>query len=560
MIHVRDLVRLRQIVTVFFEEGLGYYITKAKLHYHLPFYKQILPVKPLNDTQRQAIALRKSFERLGPTFQKLGQLLSLRPDLVPSEYCAEFEKLQDQVPSFPFEEVKRIIEEDFQKPLHQIFPTFEQKPLASATIAQVHKAKLLSGEMVAVKVQRPDIKDTIDADLDILFHLAEALEAHFPELRKYHPSAVVKEFALWTRRELNFELERRNALRLREELQENHQVLVPKIFTAYSSSRVLTMEYIEGIKIDNLAGLKQYKINSHKIGLLYFTSILQQALLYGFFHADPHPANIYVTKQGKLVYFDYGIMGELSSADRMKIVRFIRSIPEKNADKSLDIIISLAQDISHANLSAFKEETRPILREVYYNPVQKRSIGKALYQVIGIGAKYGIIFNANQVLMAKAVYQAEGLAMKLNPAFKVSEGLQEFSRQYLHKKYSPGKMLSRVKNIITSHQDFFTDFPEHIESILQKLEKPDAHEEIDHVRIEYLQEELKHETQRQNIALILAIIITGSAFFWLVDEETTLMGIPIRLLLGILALGIFFYALVIHKENKRMEGEQWNKS
>ncbi|MEK6901552.1 MAG: AarF/UbiB family protein, partial [Nanoarchaeota archaeon] len=341
-----------------------------------PFHKQVLPVKPLNDTQRQAIALRKSFERLGPTFQKLGQLLSLRPDLVPVEYCAEFEKLQDHVPPFSFEDVKHIIEEDFQKPLRCIFPAFEQKPLASATIAQVHKAKLISGEIVAVKVQRPDIKDTIDADLDILFHLAEALEAHFPELRKYHPLAVVKEFALWTRKELDFELEGRNALRLQEELKENHQIIVPKIYTTHSSLRVLTMDYIEGIKMDNLAGLKRDKINSKKISLLYFTSILQQALLYGFFHADPHPANIYVTKQGKLVYFDFGIMGELPSSDRTKIIRFIRSIPERNADKSIDIIISLAQDTSQANIPAFKEETRPILREVYYNPVQKRSIGK----------------------------------------------------------------------------------------------------------------------------------------------------------------------------------------
>ncbi len=561
MIHVRDILRLRTIITVFFEEGLGYYIAKAKLHYHLPLHKQVLPTKPLNDTQRQAIALRKSFERLGPTFQKLGQLLSLRPDLVPKEYCTEFEKLQDKVPPFPFEQVKQVIEEDFQKPLSKLFSTFEKRPIASATIAQVHKATLRDGTVAAVKVQRPGIKEVIEDDLDILFHLAEALEEHFTDMRKYRPRSIVKEFALWTRKELDFELEGRNASRLRQEMHENHHVLVPQIFPSFSSRRVLTMEFMDGVKIDNIAGLKRFRLNQHKISLLYFTSILQQAFLYGFFHADPHPANIYVTKQGKLVYFDYGIMGELSSADRLKIVQFIRSIPERNADKSMDIIISLAQDTSHADIAGFKEEAVPIIKEVYYNSIGKKSIGKALYQVIGIGARYGVLFNPNHVLMAKAVYQAEGLGLKLDPTFKVAEGLLEFSKEYLDKEYSPTRIFSRVKGTILSHRDLLLNLPERIDEIIKRLEAPaqSSHEQADHARIEQLEQEIKHENQRRNIGILVVILIIGSVFLLYMEGQTEMLGIPLSVLLAAVALGLFIYSLFIHEENHTMEGEQWNR-
>ncbi|MBI4980330.1 AarF/ABC1/UbiB kinase family protein, partial [Candidatus Woesearchaeota archaeon] len=425
---IRDIGRFEHILGVFLEEGLGYYLAKADLKSHLPFLKRIKPHLPINDKNEQATRLRKSFERLGPTFVKLGQLLSLRPDLVPIEYSSEFVKLQDHVPAFLYAQVKQIIEEDLKKPLSTVFKSFDQKPIASASIAQVHKAVLPSGKVVAVKVQRPEVRDIIDLDLDILFFIAKELENHVEALRGYRPTEVVKEFALWTRRELNFEIEAHHALRLAEIMADNPAVKVPKIYPEFSSKRVLVMEFVEGVKIDNFDALKAYHISTKKLSLIYFNSIMEQALLHGFFHADPHPANIYVQRSGKLVFFDYGIMGELSITDRKKIIAFIESLPKKDPQRSVDIMLSLAKEVHPEHLAEFKNESLRIMREVY---VQEKSPVRALYEVITCGAKYGIIFDPNHVLMVKAAYQTEGLALKLNPQFKVADGLMDFAQKYL---------------------------------------------------------------------------------------------------------------------------------
>src|SRR3989338_7154536 len=270
---IRDLARLEHILLVFFEEGWGYYIRKSKLSTHLPFHKKIVPVQEISTRELQAQALRRSFERLGPTFLKLGQLLSQRPDLVPAEFVQEFAQCQDHVPPFPFEEVKLIIEHELHKPISSVFKHFDEKPLAAASIAQVHKAQLPNGKVVAVKVQRPNVEDLITRDLDILFYIAHALEERFPEFRPYRPLAIVKEFALWTRRELNFEVEASNAERLREAMKKNVHVKIPRIYEEYTSPKVLTLEYVEGIRLDDLKTLHKDKINPTMVAQHYFESI-----------------------------------------------------------------------------------------------------------------------------------------------------------------------------------------------------------------------------------------------------------------------------------------------
>ncbi len=551
MIHIRDIKRLKQIVTVFFEEGFGYYLAQAKLHHHLPFVKrvqQIIPSAPINEQEMQAVALRRAFERLGPTFVKLGQLLSLRPDLVPPEYCKEFEKLQDKVPSFSYADVQRIIEEDMRKPLGKLFRSFDKKPIAAASIAQVHKAILPSGQIVAVKVQRPMIRETIDADLDILFHIAHSLEKHLPELRNYRPVEIVKEFALWTRREINFTIEARNALLLREELKDNKGVLVPKVIDSHSSSRVLMMEFVEGERIDNLKALKRYHINTKKLTYLYFTSLLEQALIHGFFHADPHPANIFVNKQGKLIYLDYGIMGTLSSDDRSKVVKFILSVPEKNPDKSLDIIISLAKDTSKADIEGFKEEALTVLRDTYSHSIGEKSFGKAMYEVISLGAKHGVIYDANHVLIAKAIYQAEGLALKLCPQFKVAEGLELFSQRYLQARYSPAAIAKQLRKLVESQRELVLDLPEHISKILHHLEHPEPKHELNVSQLEELEKEMEHVSKIKSTGIVVTALILGSALLFYLEGRTTILGIPISVGLFTLAIALLLSLFLIkHK-------------
>ncbi len=548
MLPVKDIKRLQEIITVFVEEGLGYYVSKTKLKIHLPWHKRLKPSFPISNRQRQAVLLRKSFERLGPTFVKLGQLLSLRPDLVPKEYSEEFEKLQDRVPSFSYRQIKKNVEDDLGKPLNKVFASFDKKPLASASIAQVHRAVLKSGKKVVVKVQRPDIRETIDTDLDILFHLANSLEKYFPTIKNYHPVDVVKEFAVWTRRELNFEIEARNAAALREKLKSNKSVIIPRVYPLFSSRRILTMDFVSGFKINDLAALEKYHISRKNLVMTYFTSILEQALLHGLFHADPHPANIFVQKSGKLAYIDYGIVGELTLQDRKKIIRFINSINEKNPQKSMDIVVSLAKDISKANLSEFKSQAMPILEETYKNSVGENSIGKALYDIISRGAQYNVIFDPNHILMAKSIYQAEGLAVSLYPQFKVSEGLDEFSKKYLQENYAPSKIAGKIAHTLWSQRELLEDLPEHLTKIIHKMETPEPPHQIDLTQLKKFEEEFEYVNKKRTVGIVASAFIISSAVLFYVEGRTTVLGVPASAIMLVLALLLLSYFLFTNKK------------
>jgi ubiquinone biosynthesis protein len=530
---IQDIKRFKDILLVFLKEGFGYYIKKSKLGSHL---KKSIPGKYLTNKEKIAIRLRRSFEKLGPTFVKLGQLLSLRPDLVPEEFSKEFEKLQDKVKPFPFKEVKKIIEEELKQPISKTFPTFSEKPVASASMAQVHKAKLVSGEEVAVKVQRPNIKKIIDTDLDILFLIAYSLKKKFPEVRNYRPIKVVKEFALWTRRELDFRREIESACRLKEVLAANDKVYVPKVYTKYSTSKLLVTEFIDGKKLNAIINEKK---QSKKIIRTYFFSILEQALLHGFFHADPHPANIFVKKSGKLVFLDFGIVGELSLKDRKKVIEFVKSLPNKNADESLDIVVSLAKEVNEEQLEAFKDEVLPILRSAYSDSIKSLSVGKAFYKIISLGAKNGVIFDSNHVLMAKAIYQAEGLTLKLYPEFNIGKALEEFREKFLLKEYNLPELLRKVKGKLDYNRKILKEFPDHVIRIIEKLERNPEEEHCEKSHKE-LEENLRKSVVKHRTSTVVLFLFIASLAFLYLEGKTKFLGLPISWVIIIIT---FFYLI-----------------
>ena len=550
--NLKDLQRLRKILTIFIKEGFGYYITKTRLNSHLPLSERLKKVKPIPNKEKQAIRLRKVFTQLGPTFIKLGQLLSLRPDLVPEEFTKEFEKLQDKVPSASYKEIKKIVEKELGQPINKLFKKFEQKPLASASIAQVHRAKLKNGKKVAVKIQRPDVEEIIKADLDILLFIAKSLEKHFPEFRNYRPVLIVEEFAAWTKRELDFRIEQQNAVRLRDAMETNKSIIIPKTYKKYSSKKVLTIDYVEGIKLDRIDYIKKKHFNRKKIVMDYFTSILEQALIFGMFHADPHPANIFLQDDGKLVYLDYGIVGELTDSDKRKVIRLIKSIPENNPERSLNLIINLAVDTSRANINIFKQESLPIFRDAYNSPIGESSLGKALYKVISIGAKNGVIFDPNHVLMAKAIYQAEGLGTKIYPKFSVNEGLEKFSKDYLAYEFSAGNLAEKFTDTINRQKDFLMSIPTHFGRIVQRLEeKPHDHCEKEHLQ-EIEQHLIRTNSHNHTMFLISVLFIASLSFFYL-EGKKELFGISISTLFFVLGIFFLIYLMITKIKNYRRD-------
>jgi ubiquinone biosynthesis protein len=550
---IKDIRRFKEILLVFFEEGLGYYLAKTKFKRHLPFMKRFLVHKHINNKEVQAYKLRRAFERLGPTFVKLGQLLSLRPDLVPKEFSKEFEKLQDEVQPFSYSGSKKIVEEELKKPIDKIFKSFDKKPIASASIAQVHKAVLKNGKVIAVKVQRPNIKETIDADLDILFFIAKELEKHFPKLRNYRPLDVVKEFALWTRREIDFEIEARNAIRLKEELKTDSKVDVPKVYSDLSSKKVLIMDFVSGVRIDDYKFLKKAHINRRNLALTYFNSVLEQALLYGFFHADPHPGNILVKKNGRMIYIDFGIMGEVRPQDMKKVVKFISTIPDKDPIKSFNIILSLAREVKTNDISEFREKCIQVMEDVYFHSIGEVSFGHALYEIISEGAKYGVIFDANHVMLAKAVYQAEGLGYQLDPSFKVAEGFKIFTDKFLKEQYSAGKIINKVKDTFWKNKDLLLELPDHIVRIIRKLEQEDKPQQLDTQKLEEIEHELVDQQHKRSVGFAFLVLFLASIFLLYIEGHTTLFGFPLSVILISVTGLLFLYFIFSHRKNRGVD-------
>ncbi len=540
----KDIKRFEKILITLLEEGLGHYLRRAKLHWHLPWHKQTISHKKLSDQEELALRLRKSFEKLGPTFVKLGQLLSLRPDLVPPEFAKEFSKLQGAVEPFAFKEVKRTIEEELGQPLDKLFKKFEKTPYGCASMAQVHIAYLKNGKKVAVKVQRPFVEEMVREDVDILLFLAKRVEKHFPKLKNYRPIDIVKEFSFYTKRELDFRIEAQNATRLALGMKKNKRVKIPKVYEKLSSRRVLTMEFLEGIRFDEPRKIKRAKIDLKQLARDGFMIILEQSLLHGFFHADPHPANIFVQKDGKIVFIDFGIMGELSRADRRKMLQFFTLIPEKSAERSVDIILSLAREVQFADLRQFRKDATRILEEVYYHEVTDKSVGKAVYEVISQGARHGVIFDPNHVLMAKAIYQGEGLMLKVDPDFKVVEGVASFVKKYLKMQLSPKGVAEHGLRAVWATKDFLEEFPEHLQKVIERLEEPDPPQRFDARQLHEFEEEIRKMNRKKNISLVASTLFVASIILFSVEGRDTLFGLPLSVVLFSLALALVLYMLI----------------
>ncbi|GFP33312.1 ubiquinone biosynthesis protein, partial [Candidatus Hakubella thermalkaliphila] len=260
--------------------------------------------------------LRMAFAELGPSFIKLAQLLSSRPDLITAAFADEFKKLQDEVPPFPSEDAKRIIEEETQLPIDKIFATFHDKQTAAASIAQVHQGTLLEGSAVIIKVQRPDIREKIETDISILTTIAQLMDKHIPESRFFNPTGIVDEFSRTVRKELDFSEEAKNCLRFRKNFENSPHIYIPKIYSEFTTEKILTMERIDGVRIDDVSAIEAMGLDRHELAKngvdAYFKMILED----GFFHADPHPGNIFAMPEGQIGFMDFGIVGRVT--DEMK--------------------------------------------------------------------------------------------------------------------------------------------------------------------------------------------------------------------------------------------------
>jgi ubiquinone biosynthesis protein len=389
------------------------------------------------------VIVRETIEKLGPTFVKFGQFLSVRPDLVPPEFCGELRKLQDEVPPFSFEFARTEVERELGRPSGEIFSRFDETPVASASVSQVHRARLMTGEEVAVKVQRPGIREEMETDILIMLFLSALLERFFASLRKNRPRMLVKEFSRWTDRELDFGKEGRNAIQFSYFFRDYAGVKFPAVHLRYTTEKVLVMEFIEGV---NILEVPAEEADRRAMARLIADSMLKQIFVDGFFHGDPHPGNLYLLEGGAIAYLDFGIVGYLTGELREWSFDILHGIAERDVSRVISSFLELCDVRAEVvDIPSYTREINEVLSEVNVCEIAGIPFTCMLERFLNTSLAFGIEVPRDFVIMSKAIATLEGTCMSLAPDIRIAEYLKPFVEKYMVVVPEFDEMVKRLK-------------------------------------------------------------------------------------------------------------------
>jgi len=456
--------------------------------------------------------LRHALEELGPTFVKLGQLLSVRRDIFPADIIEELGKLQDSVQPFSFSVVKALIESELNDKLEDIYAEFSQSPIAAASIAQVHRASLLSGKQVAVKIQRPEIEQIIHLDLEILKDMARWIDRHTKYGELYDFSVMVADFESTINNELDFTKEGENADIFRKNFNQDEGIFVPRVRWVHTTKRILTMEYIEGIKISDNYALDQAGIDRKKAAERLSTSLCNQILRDGFFHADPHPGNIQVLLDGTIVFLDLGMIGQLSEARKSAAVDFFMGIVLRDSHIVVDAIVDMGAITTQSNIKSFEKEIDALIAEYLTMPMNQIRLDELLRKVFQIAYSSHIKVPHEFALVAKTLGMLQGLLEKLAPEINTLEIAEPIAKKLIYRSFSLENASGHFKKNLLAYRHLFSELPAALRNILRKAEDDNLNVKIEINDMKVLQRRLERISNRMSFSVILlavSIILAG---------------------------------------------------
>lgn len=546
------LKRFRQIIQTLVKYGFGQLIQSMgieELSRHLPFFSSRRKYKTAGLTKPER--LRRALEELGPTFIKFGQLLSTRSDLIRRDYILELRRLQDQVHSFPFSEVKETVERELKKDLGVLFTFFNEQPLAAASVSQVHEAVLPGGERVVVKVQRPGIVQMVEQDLGILKEIAALLDKYTKFGKLYNFSTIVDEFAYITRLELNFYHEGKNADRFRNNLRDNANVCIPKIQWLYTTGKVLTMEYMEGTTLSHKKDLLSGGQPARKIAEELARVYLKQILFDGFFHGDPHPGNIGVCPDGKLFFLDFGIAGQLNDEQHRNIIMLLWGILEQNTDSILDAVLRIGAMPLKTNKHALKLELER-LKDMYLSlPLKEINFGKVLYELLEISFRLHIRIPRELTLLAKTFLTLEGVLADLEPDFSVAEFFKGHRSNFIRYQYSRKRIVSDANKRARKYLHLLEIFPESLSKILENVSAGEIPVKIELAEANLFLTRLNNMVNRLSFSVVLGSIILGLSLLVQMAELTLFRQYPLaEIALILVALMGFWWLWAILRSGR----------
>lgn len=539
---VRNADRVRDITEIAVKHGFGYWVERHQLRNLLPKGWRGGP-KPVGTRGEH---MRKMFEELGPTFVKFGQLLSTRPDALPGDIIVELRKLQDAVPPFSFEVVETTIEKELGLTIERLFLEFDEVPIAAASIGQVHRAVLPNGDQVIVKVQRPEAEARIRSDTDLLFQLAQLLRDHSPKDFFIDPVGLVDQFSRGIRNELDYRVEARNAERFRENFRDDHTVHIPRVYWQYSTSRVLTLEWVDGVQLADIDAAAMDMGERQALATTIAQCWLKQIYIDGFFHGDPHPANIMVLKGGAIGLVDFGIAGRLSDNDRQNIINLFLDIMNERIENIPRRLSALGVEFSRDKEAEFVSEARDLFTKYFGANLDELEPVAVFRDVFGAIYRLGLKLPTQYLLLERSAGTLEGIGRQLYPGFNVFEFARPYTREFLKRRYSPESIAARGGREIQNYISLLREVPAQLHDSLDQVTSGDLKINFVHRNLEEPMRRFTILTNRLVVAIVLASLILGSSIIGLFAQEgPRLLGISVFALFGFLASGFFGLWLVV---------------
>jgi len=508
--------RYKEILSVFVKHGFGMIIDQIGIfdYLNIKIKKNLRKGKDQEVNVKLSVGerLRLSFEELGPTFIKLGQILSTRPDILPQDIIDELAKLQDSVKPFPFEEVKSLIESEFDDKFENIFMEFDEEPLASASISQVHPARLHSGKKVVVKVQRPNIERIMYQDLRLLEDLASFIDNHTKYGKIYDFTKMVEDFKNTLQNELDFRIEAENAETFKKNFSKDKGIRVPDISWVHTTRRVLVMEYIEGIRVNDFSSMEREGIDRGVIARKLATSLSNQILRDGFFHADPHPGNIRVLADDEIVFLDLGMVGKLNEELKRQFLKMFMGIAFNDSRLIIQAIISLNAMPNYVNIKKLERDIDVMQNKYLSVPLHELKVGKLFNEIFKLAFSYNIMIPSEFTMLAKSLVTMEGLVEKLDPELSVLEIAKPIAKKLMFKAFSTEKIGKELLSGAVDYGYLFKDIPSFLHNYLRKMDQDDYFLPLELKGIERIERILNKIFNRMSFSIVLlavSIIISG---------------------------------------------------
>lgn len=455
---------------------------------------------------------RLLLESLGTTFIKFGQILSTRNDILPEDYCAELKKLQDKVPPFPDEQAKAIIKEELGKTTDELFQSFSEKPVACASIAQVYKATLPSGEIVAIKIRRPNIEKRIQADLAIMEDLSRLLEKYVQEARAIRPTTLVREFGRQLQQEMNLLVEANNLERFNILNQNESRLKLVKLYRDLSTSHILTMEFVTGTKISNTEKLRSLNLDLKTIAKNGASVIISQIFDQGFYHGDPHPGNILVQDDGRICFLDFGAMGKLTKEQRMLLAEGLVAVVRRRDDELLRVVLKLSSNGD--DIKDTKELGRDIsdFVDTYaYLPLNRIKVDEILNDLTKLLTKHGIILPPEISTLVKVLAMLDGTYLAIDPDFQVMEVMKPYAQKLVLEKFDPKRLASDMTHTSAELYRLLRDLPDEARSIIKTIKKAELKVSVSSGNLKQVLRTFDKDANRLSYALIVSALLLASA-------------------------------------------------